>query len=178
MKRIFLLGYMGVGKTTLGHPLALRLAFDFVDLDIYIERRYHKTIPLLFEEVGETAFRRIERQSLEEVSSLEGVVISTGGGTPCYHNNMDQMKKAGMTVYLQASVEQLAGRIEASSKVRPVVAGRRGDDLKEFIRQSLAQREPFYTQASLIWRISSLATDQEIRLTADALALRLQETVG
>jgi shikimate kinase len=151
MERIFLVGYMGAGKTTVGRMLARQKGLSFVDLDKYIEGRYCKSIAVLFEEKGEEEFREIERRMLAEVSTFEDVVISTGGGTPCYHNNMEEMKKRGTTVYLRASVEDLAVRIEKSSHVRPLVQGLTGDELRTFIRRGLAEREAFYNQAEVVW---------------------------
>jgi shikimate kinase len=141
---------MGVGKTTVGRILARQKGLSFVDLDKYIEGRYCKSIPVLFEEKGEEEFREIERRMLAEVSTFEDVVISTGGGTPCYYNNMEEMKKAGTTVYLRASVEDLATRIEKSSNIRPLVQGLTGDELREFIRTGLEQREAFYNPAEVV----------------------------
>ncbi|MDR3129810.1 MAG: shikimate kinase [Tannerellaceae bacterium] len=177
MKRIFLVGYMGVGKTTIGQVLAQRIVFSFIDLDKYIEGRYGMTISLLFKEKGEEAFREIERQMLLEVSSFEDVVISTGGGTPCYHSNMENMKKTGITIYLRASTEELARRIETSCNIRPILAGRRGEELREFIRNSLQQREMFYNQASLAWNVPSLETNADIQQVASSLADELHRTV-
>jgi shikimate kinase len=158
MERIFLVGYMGGGKTTMGRILARQKGLSFVYLDKYIEGRYCKSIAVLFEEKGEEEFREIERRMLAEVSSFEDVVISTGGGTPCYHNNMEEMKKAGTTVYLRASVEELAARIEKSSNVRPLVQGLTGEELREFIRTGLAEREAFYNQAEVVWDVQAPVT--------------------
>ena len=112
MKRIFLMGYMGAGKTTVGKKLSKQLNLSFIDLDYYIEGRYHKEIRQLFAEKGEEAFRDIERRMLHEVASFEDVLISTGGGTPCFFDNMDFMNEAGTTVYLKVSVDELANRLE------------------------------------------------------------------
>ena len=99
MKRIFLIGYMGAGKTTVGKVLSRQLGLSFVDLDHYIEGRYHKTVGQLFAEKGEEAFREIERRMLREVAAFENVLISTGGGTPCFFDNMEFMNAYGTTVY-------------------------------------------------------------------------------
>ena len=88
MQRIFLIGYMGVGKTTLGKALADRTGLSFIDLDLFIEGRYRKTIRQIFEAEGEEAFREIERKALHEVAEFEDIVLSTGGGTPCFFDNM------------------------------------------------------------------------------------------
>ena len=111
MQRIFLIGYMGVGKTTLGKALADRTGLSFIDLDLFIEGRYRKTIRQIFEAEGEEAFREIERRALHEVAEFEDIVLSTGGGTPCFFDNMTYMNRVGTTVYLKASPEALTERI-------------------------------------------------------------------
>ena len=94
---------MGAGKTTAGRELAKTLNLDFIDLDHFIQGRYHKTVSELFAEYGENEFRNIERNILLEVGEFENVVISTGGGTPCFFNNMEYMNNAGQTIYLKSS---------------------------------------------------------------------------
>ena len=99
MVRIFLTGYMGAGKTTLGKAFARKMNVPFVDLDWYIEERFHKTVGELFTERGETGFRELERNMLHEVAEFENVVISTGGGAPCFFDNMEFMNRVGKTVF-------------------------------------------------------------------------------
>ncbi len=99
MKRVFLIGYMGAGKTTLGKALSKKSGLTFIDLDWYIEERYHKTIQQIFADHGEEGFREIEKNMLHEVSEFEDVIISTGGGTPCFFDNMDYMNSVGETVF-------------------------------------------------------------------------------
>ena len=101
MVRIFLTGYMGAGKTTLGKAFARKMNVPFVDLDWYIEERFHKTVGELFTERGETGFRELERNMLHEVAEFENVVISTGGGAPCFFDNMEFMNRVGKTVFLE-----------------------------------------------------------------------------
>ena len=112
MQRIFLIGYMGAGKTTVGRDLSKILNLSFIDLDHYIEGRYMKTVDQFFKEFGEEKFRNTERRMLEEISSFEDVIISTGGGSPCFFDNMQLMKEAGTTVYLKVSADELAKRLE------------------------------------------------------------------
>lgn len=169
MKRIFLIGYMGAGKTTVGKDLAARMGLSFIDLDCYIERRYCRTVRQLFAEKGEEAFREIERKMLHEVSMFEDVLISTGGGTPCFYENMAFMKETGTVVYLKVSVEELAKRLELCKHSRPVLQGRSGDDLKCFIAANLRQREPFYTQASIVFEAEVMLTESDVHEIASAL---------
>ena len=100
MIRIFLLGYMGAGKTTLGKAFARAMGLTFVDLDWYIEERFHKTVGQIFRERGENGFREVEKRMLHEVGDFENVVISVGGGTPCFFDNMDYMNEIGKAVFL------------------------------------------------------------------------------
>lgn len=159
MNRIFLIGYMGCGKTTLGKRLAEQTGFSFLDLDGYIEQRYLKTVATIFAEMGQDAFREIERKALIEVADFENVVIATGGGAPCFFDNIDVMNNAGLTVYIKMTPAQLAFRLEHSrAGKRPLIAGKTGEELRQFIEEGLQQREQYYLQAKLILS----GTDDEI----------------
>jgi len=149
MNRIFLIGYMGSGKTTVGKLLAARLGYGFIDMDAHIEEKLFKSVSQIFAELGEEKFRLLEQQSLHEVAEFDHVVISTGGGAPCYFDNMDYMNMQGMTVYLKLSPDELAERLESShANKRPLLANRKGEELKQFISEALAKREPFYSKAA------------------------------
>ncbi len=147
MIRIFLVGYMGCGKTTTGKRLAKKYGLDFVDLDYYIESRFLKTISQLFEEEGEAGFREIEQKFLREVAEFENVIISTGGGTACFFDNMDFMNRKGETVYLKATAAELAVYLCTASKDRPLIAQKSKEELLDFISGMLEKREPFYSKA-------------------------------
>lgn len=170
MKRIFLIGYMGAGKTTVGKELSKRLGLSFIDLDHYIEGRYLKTVGQLFAEKGEESFREIERKMLREVAMFEDVLISTGGGAPCFFDNMDFMNESGRTVYLKVSVDELAKRLEVCKNTRPVLKGRSGDDLKKFIAESLEKREPFYSKAATVFDAEKMLTEQDVHKISETLA--------
>lgn len=148
--RIFLVGYMGCGKTHAGKRLAKKYGCEFIDLDAYIERRFFKTIPQIFEEKGEEGFRKIERNMLEEVSAFENVVISTGGGAACFFDNMNLMNETGHTVYLQASPEGLFEYLRTAKQNRPLLSGKSDEELLQFIKNALAVREPFYMKAKYV----------------------------
>jgi shikimate kinase len=148
MTRILLIGFMAAGKTTLGKALARDLGLQFVDLDHYIEGRYHCSVSQLFAERGEEAFREIERNMLHEVAEFEDVVISTGGGTPCFFDNIDYMNRQGITVFLEASVDVIFTRLTIARTQRPLVAGKSPDELRAYIRQMLELRMPYYRQAA------------------------------
>ncbi len=173
MKRIFLTGYMGAGKTTVGKDLSKRMGLSFIDLDLYIEGRYLKSVRQLFEEKGEAAFREIERRMLHEVSTFEDILISTGGGAPCYADNMAFMNEQGTTVYLKVSVDELVKRLEIGKGTRPVLKGRKGDELKAFVQESLTLREPFYTQATIILDAEVMLTDTDVATISKALEEKL-----
>jgi shikimate kinase len=150
--RIYLVGFMGSGKSTLGRKLAKLLSLNFIDLDKYIEERYFKTISLIFSEEGEKGFREKERHSLQEVSQFENVVIGTGGGTPCFFNNMEVMNLSGFTVYLAPDTETLATRIIKSKNERPLVSGKSKEELITYIDHTLEKRSPYYEQSAIIIR--------------------------
>jgi len=151
MSRIFLIGYMGSGKTTIGKLLAARLGYRFLDIDTTIEEKYFKSISQIFVEKGEPEFRLIEKQNLHDLAEFENVVISTGGGAPCFFDNMDYMKAHGITIYLKLSAAQLTERLESSHDgKRPLLADRKGAELLQFIAAGLAKREPFYSKAQFI----------------------------
>lgn len=158
MKRVFLIGYMGVGKTTIGKLLSKELDVEFIDLDKYIENRYRKTIKEIFFEKGEDKFRIIECEMLREVSTFQNVLISTGGGTPCFFDNMEVMNRQGITVYVKASVEQLVSRLVASKNVRPIIHNKSPKELKQFVTEHLAQRENYYSKAKLTYHTDLLVS--------------------
>ena len=151
MQRVFLIGFMGAGKTSTGKELSAKMKCSFIDLDLFIERRYHKNIRQIFEEKGEEYFREIECKALREVAEFEDVVISTGGGTPCFHHNMMFMNKLGTTVYLKVSNEELVRRINLNKNARPLLKDFSGDQLSRFVEETLAKRRPFYEQAQIIF---------------------------
>jgi len=173
MKRIFLVGYMGAGKTTVGKKLAKRLNLTFVDLDLYIESRYHKTIPALFSEKGEEGFREIECQMLREVAMFEDVLISTGGGAPCFFDNMSFMTQTGLTVYLNASPAELSKRLETAGHARPVLNGRKGRELIAFVSESLEKRSPYYMQAAIVMEAGALHTEHDVNYVVNELEKKL-----
>lgn len=170
MQRIFLTGYMGAGKTTLGRDLSDFLGLSFIDLDVFIEERFHKTIRQIFAERGEEAFRELERRMLHEVAEFEDIIVSTGGGTPCFFDNMSFMNSCGQTVYLRVSIDELAARLEMARQTRPVLQNRTGEALKAFIRESLESRLPFYEQARFIFDAETMDTHDDVRKLSERLA--------
>lgn len=169
MNRIFIVGYMGVGKTTVGKKLAKALGLSFIDLDAHIQSTYRKTIAQLFNEKGETEFRKLERNALLELANFENVVVSTGGGAPCFFDNMDLMNKAGTTIYIQAEPDELASRLKASKTVRPLISDKSPDELLAFITQHLAQRECYYKKAQFVYHTNHLVTKKDVNLTVEGI---------
>lgn len=168
MNRIYLIGYMGAGKTTLGAPLAKFLGMAFIDLDIYIENRYHKSINELFSLYGENGFRIIEQKMLKEVSTFENIIISTGGGTPCFYDNISVMNESGITVYLDVSIPKLHKRLVAGKWKRPKLKDKSDKEILDFISQGLIERLPFYEKANITVSAENLDSTAQIE---DAILL-------
>ncbi len=162
MIRIILIGYMGAGKTTVGKQLAKSLGLSFYDLDWYIESRMRKTVKQIFDEGGEEAFRTVERNMLHEVAEFEDVVISCGGGTPCFFDNMDYMNSQGDTIYLQASPEVLVQHLKMGKGVRPLLQNKTGEELLEYIKTHLQEREPYYLKAKHILNVNIMDSHARI----------------
>ncbi|MBL6657749.1 MAG: shikimate kinase [Flavobacteriales bacterium] len=147
---IFLVGYMGSGKSTLGQKLAYNLKHDFIDLDKYIEEQEGRTIKEIFDEDGEDYFRKLERLYLHRVIDTEDTVISTGGGTPCHFDNMEQMNEYGMTVYINMHPKALIPRLQKSAVLRPLIEGLEGEELLDYVYKTLREREGFYHKAQKV----------------------------
>lgn len=164
---------MGAGKSTMGKWLAQVMSLEFIDLDNFIESRQHKTIKEIFAEIGEDGFRQLERRSLEEVSQFENVIISLGGGTPCFFDNMEVVNQAGTSVYLKPSEEVLLRRLIKGKHKRPLLADKSDDQILQVIREQLAWREPYYLKAHITFEASHLENKAEIVHNAEKLAALL-----
>jgi len=162
--RIFLIGFMGSGKSTMGRALASELDLTFIDLDSFLEEKYFKTIPQIFAEEGEESFRRKERNVLEEVCSFDNVILATGGGAPCFFDNMKLMNKSGFCVFLDVDVTSLVNRLIHAKTERPLIKGKSPEELHEFIEGLLAKRRPFYEKARYILTGSEITANQVISL--------------
>ena len=148
--KIFLIGFMGSGKTTLGRKLAARMGYEFIDLDHKLEQQVELSIAEYFQIFGEDTFRQLESEVLKKTLYPDNAIISTGGGLPCYFDNMDWMKANGKSVYIKLSPKTLADRLETGKEERPLLQDKHGDALVAFIEQKLGERERFYSQASII----------------------------
>jgi len=160
---------MGAGKTTIGKALSKELGISFYDLDWYIESRRHKTVPQLFSELGEEAFRKIEYNMLHEVAEFENVIISCGGGTPCFFDNIDYMNQQGQVVYLKATPDVLYNHLLMAKVERPLLKGKSPDELIAYIRGHLQEREPYYSKARYTFDISLMDNFEKIKITIEKI---------
>jgi len=148
--KIFLIGFMGSGKSTAGRKLASQLNWSFIDLDEKIQKKEGMKIPDIFSSKGEPYFRKLEAKALQELKSVKETVISTGGGTPCFADNMDFMLSSGLTVYIRMTPLSLKKRLEGSVEGRPLLKEVDMKDLQEYITSKLAEREKWYSRAEII----------------------------
>ena len=163
--RVFLVGFMASGKSSVGKKLAKKVDLPFVDLDDYIEEKYNTTIRLLIYEKGMDVFREIEKNSLDElIHKYEDVLISTGGGTPCYFDNMSLMNSKGKTIYLEVDIPTLVDRLMHSKKDRPLIWGKTREDLTVYAKDLLSKRQPDYEKAQLTVKGKNLKLESLIEL--------------
>jgi shikimate kinase len=169
MRRIIIVGYMGSGKTTVGKALSKEVDIPFYDLDWYIESRMHKTVKQIFDERGEEGFRRIEHNMLHEAAEFENVILSCGGGTPCFFDNMDYMNQQGDTIYLKATPEVLHEHLKMGKTVRPLLLDKTTEEVHEFIEEQLKIREPFYTKAKYTLDVNLMDNYEKIKISVQKL---------
>lgn len=164
--RIFLVGFMGSGKTYTGRQLARLLGLPFLDLDEWITERMQLSIGEIFASYGEEHFREVEAQILRELNHLPQVVVACGGGTPCYHDNMEWMNKNGQTVFLDPSESILQTRLEKENSKRPLL--QTGESIQQIIRHKMATRRKYYEKAALHLQLDNSSTDAA-RLILDSI---------
>ena len=158
MNNIVLVGFSGAGKSTIGKRLANKLDMSFVDLDLYIEEKYHTAIPLLFQKYGESVFRQLEFAALQEVLMTENAVIAVGGGTPCHEKAMDLINTHARSIYLKLNENEIVDHLLHSKKKRPLTNHLDETELREYVRKTLAAREPYYLQAQESWTLEEIET--------------------
>ena len=146
---------MGSGKTTIGKDLAKALGYEFIDLDLFIESKYDLTVSEIFTKYGELGFRKREQEALHEVLHNTNIVLSVGGGTPVYYDNIDYINSHSKSFYLRVQLPQLVKRLEAKKDSRPLIAHLEGDLLTEFIAKHLFERNPFYQKAKYTIAVSN-----------------------
>ncbi|PKP13585.1 MAG: shikimate kinase [Bacteroidetes bacterium HGW-Bacteroidetes-3] len=159
--KIVLLGYMASGKSVIGRILSKKLDLQFVDLDTFIEEKEQLSIPELFETKGEIYFRKKEGEYLLELLNLkENAVISLGGGTPCYGNNMEFIKNKSTSFYLKGTIDTIFERLKNETSQRPLVATIGMENLKEYIAKHLFERAPYYEKSDHIILINQKSVNQ------------------
>ena len=161
---IYLIGYMYSGKTTLGHKLAVKLGYQWLDLDQVFEQVFHTSIPIFFKRYGEEAFRKLEQKLLHETANNDNTVISTGGGTPCHFDNIQWINKHGKSVYFDVTVDTLLRRAAQSKKPRPILMGMTEEERSQYIQQQLDARMPYYRKAQIIFPADKPDLNQLVQL--------------
>ena len=169
MKRIILIGYMGSGKTTVGKALSKETGMMFYDLDWYIENRMRKTVSQIFAERGEEGFRKIEYNMLHEVAEFEDVIISCGGGTPCFFDNMDYLNQQGDVVYLKATPETLYKHLLMAKIERPLLKDKAPEELIDYITEHLKERAPYYEKAHYTLDVNVLDNNDKIATSVERI---------
>jgi shikimate kinase len=175
MRPVFLIGYMGCGKTTLGEVLARQRGLRYIDLDEYVEQRCGMTVMEIFDKMGQDRFRELETEALQEVAAMADVIVGCGGGTPCHSGNMDLMNKAGITVWLTTSPERITARLllpEQKAK-RPKIAHIPDNKVLPLVKRELEARAPYYSKAQLQFDSTDIETGSATRRTARRLAALL-----
>lgn len=162
--RIFLIGFMGCGKSTMGRALSASLNLMFIDLDTFLEERYFKSIPQIFAEEGEESFRRKERKVLEEVAAFDNAIVATGGGAPCFFDNMELMNNSGFCIFLDVEIDSLVTRLLRAKTERPLIKGKSPDELRLFIEGMMQKRRPFYEKARYILKGKDILPEQVLEL--------------
>ncbi len=163
MNRIYIVGYMGAGKTTAARRLAQRLGWEVVDTDALFEEKYKISVSDFFTKYDEPRYRKLESEVLKETENIENVVVSTGGGTACYFDNMDWMNQHGLTVFLRISPQSAVDRVLHSRHKRPLVDGKSEQELTDFVSLHYASRLPFYEQAKITVKAEDLDLEGLIR---------------
>ena len=160
---------MGAGKTTVGKALSKAMGRQFDDLDWYIESRMRKTVPQIFAERGEEGFRLIEHNMLHEVAEFEDVIVSCGGGTPCFFDNMDYMNGQGDVIYLKADPEVLYKHLLMGKTERPLLKNKTPEQLIAFIKEQLEKREPVYSKAKHVLDVSVMDNYEKIQISVNKI---------
>ena len=171
MNKIYIVGYMGAGKTTAARRLASRLGWEVADTDDLFETKYRISVCDFFNKYDEPLYRKLESEVLKETESLENVVVATGGGTACFFDNMEWMNRHGITVFLRISEKAVIDRLVHAKRKRPLAEGKSEEELTEFVKKNYAERMPFYEQARLTVKAEDLDLDNLVRLVGNVEGL-------
>lgn len=158
-QRIFLTGFMGSGKTYWGKKWSELSGLEYFDIDEIVEQQQGKTITKIFAEDGEDHFRNLETNILRSLSNKNNIIVATGGGTPCFNDNISWMNKNGTCVYLQSSSENILKRLKSEKEKRPLIKNLKDDELLFYITEKIKEREHFYNQAKIILNVDHLTQD-------------------
>lgn len=173
MKRLFLVGYMGCGKSTLARRTARRLGVASVDTDAAVEQREGASVSDIFRYEGEERFREIEREVLDALIDEGCPVIATGGGLPTWRDNMERMNAAGLTVYLRRSAESISRRLSPYGRQkRPRLQGLSDEELVGFMKRDMEAREPFYSRAQVTIDCDAMTDDEAVERVVEQLRIR------
>ncbi len=157
--KLFLVGFMGSGKTHWGQIWAGKSGIPFFDLDTRIEKAFRMSITKIFEKKGEDKFREMEGYHLRKFEKKSNFILACGGGTPCFFDNLKWMKKQGIVIYLKASPELIAENVLTETNKRPLLNDINPSELNNFIKSKLLEREPYYLQADVVLNVNELDED-------------------
>ncbi len=162
--KLFLLGMMGSGKSYWAQQVAAAIDIDWMDLDAEIEKESLMSIREIFETEGEVSFRRREQLALHALATVENIIVATGGGTPCFHNNIDWMNEKGITIWINDPVEILVQRLQKEKAHRPLISSLSDDELQQFLEKKLKERQSFYSKAKYVVEGYKSSVDDFVKL--------------
>lgn len=157
LKKIFLIGFMGSGKSTFGKKLAKEMQLTFIDLDKVIEEKAKCSVSDIFKYLGEDTFRTMESEALKSFEHIDGFVMATGGGTPCYFNNIEYINNSGISIYIELDTKSIYNRLINAKNIRPTIKGKKEDELMQFIEETFSHRKDIYEKAT--FKVNGLNLD-------------------
>ncbi len=170
MSYIFLVGFMGAGKTTLAKKLASKLSYSWLDTDQEIEKKEGIKISEIFKVRGEAYFRTLEKQLVDDLIPNQNIIIASGGGLPCFNDNMSKLNKLGITIYLERTPKELFQRVKQATNSRPLIADKSDEELLEYIKNTMEKRREIYLKSTIIADRFSQTSEKIIELI-DSLKL-------
>lgn len=163
MNKVYLIGFMGVGKSTVGKKLAAKLGYQFIDTDVIFQEKFRLNIDSFFTKYGEKLFRKLEYEILKSTLNKENCIISTGGGLPCYLDAMNLINNNGVSIYLEMNPDAIFSRLKNSKQKRPLILNKTEKVLIDYIKKKLEERNPIYTKATLTLPALSINTNSLIK---------------
>jgi shikimate kinase len=162
--KVFIVGYMLSGKSTIGKRLAKLMNYTFIDTDKEIENQYKLSVSDIFKKYGEETFRLLERKYLLTLQEKDNIVVSTGGGLVCFNDNMQWVKANGVSIYLKLSPAAIVSRHKISKRIRPLLRDKTDEEALEYITKTLQEREIFYNQADFSFDALNLKAEEIIKI--------------